>query len=99
MSLSAPFPYFGGKRRAAPIIWQALGDPSGYVEPFAGSVAVLLARPPFKGRRTETLNDADGWLVNTWRAIQLDPTCRATCLWAGDGDRLPRSVGMATFPP
>ena len=73
MSLSAPFPYFGGKRRAAPIIWQALGDPSGYVEPFAGSAAVLLARPPFKGRRTETLNDADGWLVNTWRAIQLDP--------------------------
>jgi len=73
VSLSAPFPYFGGKRRAAPIIWQALGDPSGYVEPFAGSAAVLLARPPFKGRRTETLNDADGWLVNTWRAIQLDP--------------------------
>ena len=73
MSLSAPFPYFGGKRRAAPIIWHALGDPSGYVEPFAGSAAVLLARPPFKGRRTETLNDADGWLVNTWRAIQLDP--------------------------
>ena len=73
MSLSAPFPYFGGKRRAAPIIWQALGDPSGYVEPFAGSAAVLLARPPFKGRRRETLNDADGWLVNTWRAIQLDP--------------------------
>ena len=59
LSLSAPFPYFGGKRRAAPIIWQALGDPSGYVEPFAGSAAVLLARPPFKGRRTETLNDAD----------------------------------------
>ena len=33
----APFPYFGGKRRAAPIVWRALGDPSGYVEPFAGS--------------------------------------------------------------
>ena len=29
MTLSAPFPYFGGKRRAAPRIWQALGDPSG----------------------------------------------------------------------
>jgi hypothetical protein len=73
MTLAAPFPYFGGKRRAAARIWQALGDPAGYVEPFAGSAAVLLARPAFTGRRVETLNDADGWLVNTWRAIQLSP--------------------------
>ena len=74
MTLAAPFPYFGGKRRAAPIVWRALGDPSGYVEPFAGSAAVLLARPAFNGRRVETINDADGWLVNTWRAIQLRPS-------------------------
>ena len=72
-ALAAPFPYFGGKRRAAPIVWSFLGDPGGYVEPFAGSAAVLLARPPFKGRRVETLNDADGWLVNTWRAIRSRP--------------------------
>jgi site-specific DNA-adenine methylase len=71
--LVAPFPWFGGKRRAAPIVWSALGDPGGYIEPFAGSAAVLLARPPYTGRRTETINDADGWLVNTWRAIQLQP--------------------------
>ena len=73
MSLAAPFPYFGGKRRAAPTIWREFGDPAGYVEPFAGSAAVLLARPAFEGRRVETINDADGWLVNTWRAIQLSP--------------------------
>ncbi|MBN7350736.1 DNA adenine methylase [Mycobacteroides abscessus] len=72
--LSAPFPYFGGKRRAAPKIWDALGDVGGYVEPFAGSAAALLARPRFTGRRVETLNDSDGWLVNTWRAIQFAPT-------------------------
>lgn len=71
--LRAPFPYFGGKRRAAPLIWNALGDPGGYVEPFAGSAAVLLARPAVKGRRVETINDADGWLVNMWRAIQQSP--------------------------
>ena len=71
--LRAPFPYFGGKRRAAAMIWDALGDPGGYIEPFAGSAAVLLLRPPFRGRRVETINDADGWLVNTWRAIQLSP--------------------------
>ena len=81
MSLAAPFPYFGGKRRAAPLIWQALGDPAGYVEPFAGSAAVLLARPQFKGRRVETLNDADGWLVNLWRAIQLSPSEVARHAW------------------
>jgi hypothetical protein len=74
VNLAAPFPYFGGKRRAAQTVWRALGDPSGYVEPFAGSAAVLLARPSFDGRRVETINDADGWLVNAWRAIQLSPT-------------------------
>ncbi len=71
--LKAPFPYFGGKRRAAEAVWDRLGDPGGYVEPFAGSAAVLLARPGASGRRVETINDADGWLVNTWRAIQLAP--------------------------
>lgn len=81
MTLAAPFPYFGGKRRAAARIWQALGDPAGYVEPFAGSAAVLLARPAFTGRRVETLNDADGWLVNTWRAIQLSPVEVARHAW------------------
>ena len=74
VELTAPFPYFGGKRRAAPMIWDALGDPGGYVEPFAGSAAVLLARPRMTGRRVETINDADGWLVNAWRAIQLSPS-------------------------
>lgn len=75
--MKAPFPYFGGKHRAAPIVWAALGDPSGYVEPFAGSAAVLLARPRFTGRRVETINDLDGWLVNMWRAIQQDPAAVA----------------------
>lgn len=75
--LAAPFPWFGGKRRAAAAVWSALGDPGGYVEPFAGSAAVLLSRPPVKGRRAETLNDADGWLVNAWRAIRLDPAAVA----------------------
>ena len=73
LTLDAPFPHFGGKRRAAAIIWRALGDVGGYVEPFCGSAAVLLSRPAFTGARVETLNDVDGWLVNTWRAIKLAP--------------------------
>ena len=92
MTLAAPFPYFGGKRRAASIIWSELGDPSGFVEPFAGSAAVLLARPAFEGRRVETINDADGWLVNTWRAIRLAPAevaaHAARFSWEANADQL-----------
>jgi len=70
--LKAPFPYFGGKGRAAEAVWGFLGDPGGYIEPFAGSAAVLLARD-LRGRRVETINDLDGWLVNVWRALKADP--------------------------
>jgi hypothetical protein len=44
-TLRAPFPYFGGKSRAAHLVWAAFGDVPNYVEPFAGSLAVLLGRP------------------------------------------------------
>lgn len=71
--LRAPFPWYGSKRAAAGIIWRLLGDPSVYIEPFAGSIAVLLARPVWGGGRTEVINDADGWLINAWRAIQMRP--------------------------
>jgi hypothetical protein len=53
-------------------VWRALGDPSHYVEPFCGSAAVLLARTAHRGR-AETINDADGWLINAWRAIRYAP--------------------------
>lgn len=72
MKLAAPFPYFGGKSRIADEVWARLGSPARYIEPFAGSLAVLLARPqPFSGR--EIVNDADGLLVNTWRAMAKAP--------------------------
>ena len=40
-----PWPWFGGKSDAAPLAWEAMGDVDHYVEPFAGSLAVLLRRP------------------------------------------------------
>ena len=68
--LRAPFPWFGGKSRAAELIWARLGDVGTYVEPFAGSLAVLLARPT--PPRIETVNDLDANLSNFWRAVQTD---------------------------
>jgi len=68
----APFPWFGGKRRVAPVVWRALGDVSGYVEPFAGSLAVLLRRPG-GAHGVETVNDKDCYLANFWRAVQRAP--------------------------
>jgi site-specific DNA-adenine methylase len=69
----APFPWFGGKRRVAPQVWEALGDVDNYVEPFAGSLAVLLDRPSAHGGRCETVNDADSYVSNFWRALAADP--------------------------
>jgi DNA adenine methylase len=69
--LKAPFPWFGGKSRVAAQVWQRFGDVSNYVEPFAGSLAVLLGRP--HAPHVETVNDLDGYICNFWRAVQLDP--------------------------
>src|SRR5437868_11847157 len=69
--MKAPFPWFGGKSRAADLIWSRLGDVGNYVEPFAGSLAVLLARP--HAPRIETVNDKDCYLANFWRAVQYAP--------------------------
>ena len=69
----APFPWFGGKSRAAPLVWSALGKVKNYVEPFAGSLASLLARPWEGERLVETINDKDAMLCNFWRAVAAEP--------------------------
>jgi hypothetical protein len=70
-ALKAPFPYFGGKSSVAPIVWERLGDVDNFVEPFCGSAAVLLARPT--PPRIETVNDADCYVANFWRATATCP--------------------------
>jgi DNA adenine methylase len=74
-----PFPWFGGKADAAPAVWAALGDVDHYVEPFAGSLAVLLRRPHEANRsyHSETVNDLDGMLCNAWRAMRDHPDATA----------------------
>ncbi len=72
MCMKAPFPYFGGKSRAASLVWPRFGQVRNYVEPFFGSGAMLLARPD-GGTGIETVNDADGLLSNFWRALKDNP--------------------------
>lgn len=69
--LRAPFPWFGGKEKVAAIVWERFGDVTNYVEPFAGSLAVLLNRP--HAPQIETVNDLDGMVANFWRALQAAP--------------------------
>ena len=71
--LTAPFPYFGGKRTVAAEVWARFGDVPNYVEPFCGTAAVLLARPAVDGTRKETINDINVFISNFWRATQADP--------------------------
>lgn len=68
--LKPPFAYYGGKTTLAPRIAELLPKHDHYVEPFAGSLAVLLAKDP---TGWETVNDLDGDLVNFWKVLRDQP--------------------------
>lgn len=65
-----PFPYFGGKQSVAADIVDLLPTHRHYVEPFAGSLSVLLAKAPAK---FETVNDLHGELMTFWRVLRERP--------------------------
>ena len=62
-----PIPYFGSKATIADWIVSLLPAHEHYVEPYAGSLAVLLAKTP---SQQETVNDLDGRIVNFWRMLR-----------------------------
>jgi DNA adenine methylase len=79
MSVRPPFAYYGGKTTLAERIVALLPEHEHYVEPFAGSLAVLLAKPR---SAMETVNDLDGDLMTFWRVLRDRPQdlTRATAL-------------------
>ena len=75
VNIKAPFIYPGGKKWLAPHVWAWLGNPGKYIEPFAGSLAVLLGRPG--GGRVawfdEVVNDSYCHISNVWRSARYKP--------------------------
>jgi hypothetical protein len=94
----APFPWFGGKSQAAPLVWSLLGDVDHFVEPFAGSLAVLLNRPHQCNRAyySESCNDLDGFVCNAWRSLQFAPDATAAAAsWpVVEADKSARQIAL-----
>jgi DNA adenine methylase len=68
--MKPPVSYYGSKMTLADQIVRLLPAHQHYVEPYCGSLAVLLAKPPSK---METVNDLDGELVTFWRVLRDRP--------------------------
>ena len=65
--LKSPIPYFGGKSNFAQRVWGQFGTVDRYIEPFAGSLAVLLYKKIPTGM--EIVADTNGYVCNMHRAI------------------------------
>lgn len=68
--MNAIFKYPGSKWSVAKWIIDFFPEHHSYLEPFAGSLAVLMNKPR---SHIETVNDLDGNVVNLFRWIRDDP--------------------------
>ncbi|MFF5265322.1 DNA adenine methylase [Actinomadura viridis] len=93
--LRPPFVYYGGKQRTASAIAGLLPEHTHYVEPFAGSLAVLLAKKP---SRMETVNDLDGDLMLFWRVLRDRPQELARVCALTPHSRAERDLALAHGP-
>src|SRR6266849_8236074 len=66
--LVPPLKWHGGKHYLAGRIVALMPPHTHYVEPYAGGLAVLLAKSP--DSVSEVVNDLDGRLTNFWRVLQ-----------------------------
>lgn len=102
-AVKPPFAYYGGKTTIGHKIAAMFPEHRHYVEPFCGSLAVLLSKPP---SMMETVNDLDGDLMLFWRMLrdrpedlvrvcELTPHGRAEHLAARDYDDAPDDLERA----
>src|SRR3989440_11889113 len=93
--LVPPLKWHGGKHYLAGRIVALMPPHTHYVEPFAGGLAVLLAKDP--DGVSEVVNDIDAGLTNFWRVLQDEETFTAfrrrleavpfsEAEWRGPGD-------------
>lgn len=68
--MKAVLKYPGAKNRLAPWILGFIPDHKAYLEPYAGSLAVLLNK---KRSHIETVNDLDEEIVNFFRVLRDTP--------------------------
>jgi DNA adenine methylase len=69
-NLNPPLKWHGGKHYLAAKIIALMPPHTHYVEPFAGGLAVLLAKDP--ECVSEVVNDLNSWLTNFWRVLADD---------------------------
>jgi DNA adenine methylase len=65
-----PIQYFGAKQQIAEQIVELMPAHIGYIEPYCGSLAVLLAKPESV---IEVMNDLDHRLMTFWRVLRNHP--------------------------
>lgn len=69
--IKSPYPYFGSKKKVSKDVWDRFGKVDNFIEPFAGSLSVLLGSPYIP--KIETVNDFDCFIPNFWRAVRDNP--------------------------
>jgi DNA adenine methylase len=74
MTVKLAIPYYGGKQRIASKILPYLPSHTVYCEPFAGGLAVMMAKgmPKITSAHhyREVINDKNDQLINMWRQLQ-----------------------------
>jgi DNA adenine methylase len=96
-------PYFGGKQTIAEQVVSFFPPHGHYVEPFCGSLSILLAKPRSK---METVNDLHSGLMTFWRvlrdreaelirACEMTPHSRAEYLHCRDADPVDDEIEIA----
>jgi DNA adenine methylase len=71
LTIPSLFPYHGGKSRVVALVHERMGRVAARIEPFAGTAVWALSA--HDDGATTTVNDADGFITNCYRAIAADP--------------------------